>query len=120
MQDAMLWKEGFRGPKFDLLYQPIFKMCDIVGLKTFDGLESNRYGFAFSQDDGLAVTQMDLLQGCSEDTATIQTAGIEESNEQSFFVKPIERSVDDRTVVSSISFKSPPQSTDLTKSVKTV
>ncbi|KAL6731747.1 hypothetical protein Aduo_002580 [Ancylostoma duodenale] len=111
MQDAMLWQEGFRGPNFNLLYQPIFKICDIVGLKTYGGLESNRYGFAFAQDDGQAVTQMDLLQGCSDSTATIRTAGIDESHEQISFVKPNERSVDDRTVVSSIS-KSPPQVVD--------
>ncbi|RCN29491.1 hypothetical protein ANCCAN_24747 [Ancylostoma caninum] len=111
MQDAMLWQEGFRGPNFNLLYQPIFKICDIVGLKTYGGLESNRYGFAFAQDDGQAVTQMDLLQGCSDSTATIRTAGIEESHEQISFVKPNERSVDDRTVVSSVS-KSPQQVVD--------
>lgn len=45
MQDEMLWKEGFRGPSFKLLYQPIFKMCDIVGLKTYGELESNRCRF---------------------------------------------------------------------------
>ncbi|KHJ96515.1 hypothetical protein OESDEN_03521 [Oesophagostomum dentatum] len=76
-------RKGFRGPNFNLLYQPIFKMCDIVGLKpSYGSLETNRYGFAFSQDDGLAVTQMDLLQGASEETATIRTAGIEESSER--------------------------------------
>uniref|UniRef100_A0A0K0CY84 PhoLip_ATPase_C domain-containing protein n=1 Tax=Angiostrongylus cantonensis TaxID=6313 RepID=A0A0K0CY84_ANGCA len=42
IQDAMLWQEGFRGPNFNILYQPIFKMCDIVGLKIYDELESNR------------------------------------------------------------------------------
>ncbi|KHJ75562.1 hypothetical protein OESDEN_24822 [Oesophagostomum dentatum] len=119
MQDAMLWQEGFRGPNFNLLYQPIFKMCDIVGLKpSYGSLETNRYGFAFSQDDGLAVTQMDLLQGASEETATIRTAGIEESSERQAavpetpFVKPNDRSVDDRTIVSSVSFKSPPKSSN--------
>ncbi|CAJ0596207.1 unnamed protein product [Cylicocyclus nassatus] len=89
-------------------------MCDIVGLKTYDGLESSRYGFAFSQDDGLAVTQTDLLQGCSEDdTATIHTAGIDISNEQASSVKPVERSVDDRTVESSASCRSPLASADV-------
>ncbi|KAK6731606.1 hypothetical protein RB195_007835 [Necator americanus] len=123
MQDAMLWQEGFRGPNFNLLYQPIFKMCDIVGLKTFGGLETNRYGFAFSQDDGLAITQTDLLRGCSDSCQTMRTTGIEESDEkvaQVDFVKPNDRSMDDRTVMSSVSYKSPPQTTDINRTPNSV
>ncbi|VDM56611.1 unnamed protein product [Angiostrongylus costaricensis] len=97
IQDAMLWQEGFRGPNFNILYQPIFKMCDIVGLKTYGELESNRFGFAFSQDDGLAVTQMDLLQKYSDDSQP-STALEQSSNEVKG--KTMDRSVDDKTVES--------------------
>ncbi|KAK6056704.1 hypothetical protein COOONC_05792 [Cooperia oncophora] len=105
MHDAMLWQEGIRGSKFDILYQPIFKMCDIVGLKTYGELESNRYGFAFAQDDGTAVSQVDLLRECSPETFSIRTAVEEEINDK--IVKANERSVEDKTVVSSMSEKSP-------------
>ncbi|VDP22467.1 unnamed protein product [Heligmosomoides polygyrus] len=121
MQDEMLWKEGFRGPSFKLLYQPIFKMCDIVGLKTYGELESNRYGFAFAQDDGLAMTQMDLLKGCSEeDSATPRTAELREmSAEEKSGEKPNERSGDDLTVESSASARStPPRSLEGTGKIK--
>ncbi|VDO64041.1 unnamed protein product [Haemonchus placei] len=107
MQDAMLWHEGIRGSQFNILYQPIFKMCDIVGLKTYGELESNRYGFAFAQDDGVAITQMDLLQEHSADSLSLQTPGIQEPSEPNDCVKENERSVDDKTVVSSLSEKSP-------------
>ncbi|KAK6054444.1 hypothetical protein COOONC_08050 [Cooperia oncophora] len=90
MHDAMLWQEGIRGSKFDILYQPIFKMCDIVGLKTYGELESNRYGFAFAQDDGTAVSQVDLLRECSPETFSIRTAVEEEINDK--IVKANERS----------------------------
>ncbi|KJH49921.1 hypothetical protein DICVIV_03951 [Dictyocaulus viviparus] len=133
MQDAMLWQEGFRGPNFNILYQPIFKMCDIVGLKTYGELEN---GFAFAQDDGLAVMQMDLLQRYSDDVDNTMSTALLESPKASkqnriseirtskvpvkreLFaeaysvvegtkkVKALERSVDDKTVEST-SMKSP-------------
>ncbi|KAK5986382.1 Phospholipid-transporting ATPase [Trichostrongylus colubriformis] len=107
MQDAMLWQEGIRGTNFNILYQPIFKMCDIVGLRTYGELESNRYGFAFAQDDGLAVTQMDLLREHSTESLSLRTADVGEFSDKFTHVKANERSVDDKTVVSSMSGKSP-------------
>ncbi|WKX89403.1 hypothetical protein Q1695_008787 [Nippostrongylus brasiliensis] len=119
--DRMLWREGFRGPNFKILYQPIFKMCDIIGLRTYGELESHRYGFAFAQDDGCVITQMDLLRGASDDNSvslrTASTAGPRDGSNE----KPNDfndRSVDDKTVESSRSKRSPPTTTGDTSKEK--
>ena len=76
-RDAILYEEGVRGPNFEILYKPIFKIVDIVGLRNLMDTKSSN-GFAFSQDDGEALTQMQLINGFSDEEEVEEVYGLTE------------------------------------------
>ncbi|PAV78498.1 hypothetical protein WR25_09553 [Diploscapter pachys] len=58
--ELMLVQQGVRGINYDYLYKPIYKICDIVGIKTESELLKN--GFAFAQDEGEFVSQQQIIE----------------------------------------------------------
>ncbi|CAD6190202.1 unnamed protein product [Caenorhabditis auriculariae] len=66
VRQQIQWSAGIRGPNLHKLYQPIYKICDVVGIRV--NLETGKHGFAFAQDDGKAVTQQQIIDHCKETT----------------------------------------------------